>query len=115
MQLTMRMTITALGVSLVSACGPAAEPRDDAAVENARQQQLVERAVHRAYDEEGADVIELDMQRSEDGSEYTGQARVRNRDDGEELLVDCRISADARGAAQLECNRADVQEQQDES
>lgn len=95
---------------LLTACSspePTAETEvENAAAEAARQQQLVEDSVRRAYEDEGAEVIELDMQRSEDGSEYTGRARVRDRENSEELVVDCRISADTRGAAQLECNRA---------
>ncbi|NNC73817.1 MAG: hypothetical protein HKN78_13210 [Sphingomonadaceae bacterium] len=103
------MTLAIATGVLIACASPdetAQEQSENLRAEDARQQQLVEDSVRRAYEDEGADVVELDMRRSEDGSEYTGRARVRDRENGEELVVDCRVSADARGAAQLECNRA---------
>lgn len=110
---TRLIVLTALGAASMatSACSSPEEEAENWQAEEERQQQLVERAVRRAYEDEGAEIVELEMQRTEDGSQYEGRARVRDPENGEELIVDCTVYADARGAPQLECNRAADQEQ----
>ncbi len=83
--------------------GQASETRADTPEDD--QRAAVEAAVREAYEDENTEVTEIAMERSEDGSEYRGPATVRDRETGQELQVNCRVSADARGAPQLSCDR----------
>lgn len=94
---------------LLIACEPAEAPEQataETAAENAeRERELVEEAVRDAYRAEGAEVTDVSMELSEDGSRYIGQASVRDPNSGAELTVDCRYTTDAGGAPRLTCDR----------
>ena len=94
---------------LVIACEAPEAPEQsaaEAAEANAeRERELVEEAVRDAYRAEGAEVTDVTMALSEDGSRYIGQASVRDPNTGAELTVDCRYTTDAGGAPRLTCDR----------
>ncbi|MEO1168139.1 MAG: hypothetical protein AAFW97_05455 [Pseudomonadota bacterium] len=70
-----------------------------------RERELVENAVRNAYAAEGAEVTEVTMELSPDGSRYIGTATIRNPESGNEISVECRYTTDAGGAPRLNCDR----------
>lgn len=81
--------------------------RERDVVENAADQDrvLVENAIRDAYEAEGAEVTDVTMELSPDGSRYIGRATVRDPESGTELTVDCRYTTDAGGTPRLNCDR----------
>ena len=91
---------------LVAACSSGGAPAGDApADDEAQQQAAVEDAIRQVYAEQGAEIIEIQMRRSADGSSFEGPATVRDTQTGEEIRVDCTYSRDPDGAPNLECPR----------
>ena len=98
---------------ILSSCGSSDTSAADAPTEEetiAQQRTLVENAVRRAYEAEGAEVTEIAMELSPDGSRYTGRAEVRDPATGADLTVDCRYFTDVTGAPQLSCDRVTDEE-----
>lgn len=94
--------------ALLWACSPSPSDTRDATTEidnAARERELVENAVRDAYAAEGAEVTDVTMELSPDGSRYIGNATVRNPDDGNEITVECRYTTDAGGSPRLNCDR----------
>lgn len=92
-------------LALLAACSsgdPAATPE----ASEAQQAEMVENAVRENYEARGAEVTDITMRRSADGSRFTGRATVRDPASGAELEVDCRYSQGPGGAPSLECNRS---------
>jgi hypothetical protein len=109
MQLIKSMTLaTAAALSLAACSSPEGTRADEVPTEEeaaAAQREIVENAVRRAYEAEGAEVTEIAMELSPNGSRYVGRAVVRDPESGTELTVDCRYYTDVTGAPQLSCDR----------
>lgn len=88
------------GIAACSSGEPAAAPE----ATETQQAEMVENAVRRSYEDQGAQVVEISMARSADGSRFEGPATVRDGA-GNELQVLCVYSQGPGGDPSLECNR----------
>lgn len=101
---TNRKAALLLGAFALGACSES-ERADTAAPSEEQQADMVEQAVRQNYDQSGADVVEIEMARSADGSRFAGYARVRDRASGDEITVHCSYSQGPGGDPRLACNR----------
>ncbi|MCA1748171.1 MAG: hypothetical protein LC634_01055 [Sphingomonadales bacterium] len=106
MRTEFHMIIPAL--ALLAACSsgePAAAPETP----EAQQAEMVENAVRRSYEDRGAEVTDITMARSADGTRFSGRATVRDGD-GNVIDVDCSYTLGPGGEPSLECNRGSGEE-----
>lgn len=100
----MRISVTASALLLVAGCSseePAAAPE----ASEAQQAEMVEQAVRRSYADRGAEVTDVTMARSADGTRFSGHATVRDPETGIEIEVDCSYSQGPGGDPSLECTQ----------
>jgi len=99
-------------LALLAACSsgePAAAPE----ASEAQQAEMVENAVRENYAARGAEVADIAMRRSADGSRFSGHATVRDPATGTEIEVERRYSPGPGGAPSLECNRSSAREEEE--
>lgn len=91
-------------LALLAACS-SGEPAANPQATEAQQAEMVEQAVRDNYAAQGAEVTDISMARSADGSRFEGRATVRDSA-GNTIDVDCRYSQTAAGEPSLECTRS---------
>lgn len=96
-------------VVLVAGCS-SGEPAADAEATEAQQAEMVENAVRRSYADQGAEVTDISMTRSADGTRFSGRATVRDPETGNEIEVDCSYTQGPGGDPSLDCTRTSGEE-----
>ncbi|MBC2778480.1 hypothetical protein [Parasphingopyxis marina] len=110
MQFSSYARILPLTLIAAACASPDPEPQNEAEATLEQQRAMVEGAVRRAYENEGAEVVDIAMDRSASGTRFEGLATIRDSETGTEITVDCAYSYDVSGAPQLSCDRTEATE-----